>query len=142
MGTYNRDNYRDFIAMIEHAYKELCKYQREPDAVAFFSREAYRIAIHVRNVSGVDMCSLSFPYEEPPLAPSHPLVRALSPLEHTLEQAANRVDAGGFKNDTDFIIEFYLLVSIKLILFPLSLPLKNFYYLLLIHITSLVKTKR
>jgi hypothetical protein len=91
---YNRNNYRDFIEMIAHAYKELCKYQGQPDAVAFFAREACRIAVHVRNVCGVDMCSLSIPYAEPPLPPSHPLVRALSPLEHILETAANVIDAG------------------------------------------------
>jgi hypothetical protein len=105
MGTqpYNRDNYRDFIEMIEHAYSELCKYRHEPDAVAYFAREACRIAVHVRNVCGVDICSLSFAREEPPLNPSHPLVLALSPLEYTLEQAANRVDADDFRDERHFL---------------------------------------
>lgn len=84
---YNGENIRQFIELIVQAYTEIQRYRNEPEAVNYFARASCAEAVHIRNVTGVDVLTLSVPKTLPPLRPSHPIVKALSPLEHKLESA-------------------------------------------------------
>lgn len=82
---YNPDNVRQLIAILETIYESIYAVQNDPEVVAFYASFACEVAVFVREQSDVDICTLTFPMEAPPLAPSHPLMKALPLLEIWIE---------------------------------------------------------
>lgn len=84
--AYNRDDVRQRIAYLEAIYTSTYDIRNDPEALEFHATTACEVAILVRIQSQVDICTLAFPRQTPPLAASHPLMKALLWLEKFIEQ--------------------------------------------------------
>ncbi len=81
---YEPKNIRQLNGLLETIYDGLAA-QNEPWVVEYYASFACEVAVFVRMHSQVDICTLTFPMEAPPLAATHPLMKALPLLEIWIE---------------------------------------------------------
>ena len=69
---YNPQNIRQLIGLLETIYDGLYAVRNDPESLAYYASFACEVAVFVRVHSQVDICTLSFPMEAPPLAAPFP----------------------------------------------------------------------
>jgi hypothetical protein len=82
---YNPENIRQLNETLEKLYEGIDAIWNDPEVLEFHATIACEVAIFVRIKSQVDICTLTFPRQTPPLAASHPLMKALPWLEIFIE---------------------------------------------------------
>jgi hypothetical protein len=78
---YNPDNMRQQIALLEAIYENICARRDDAEVLELYAGLACELVICVRDAVQIDLGTLAFPIEMPPLAASHPIMKTLPGLE-------------------------------------------------------------
>jgi hypothetical protein len=84
-GAYNPKNVIQHRVILELVYECIDSLRNDHEAIALYAVYACEVAVFVRKHTQIDICTLTFPMEMPPLAASHPLMKALPFLEVWIE---------------------------------------------------------
>ncbi len=82
---YDPDNAEQLTALLSAVYRDLSAVRDEADVIAYYAGFACEIAVFVRAHCGVDLANLTFPVEDGPLDPRHPMLTALPAVEMWIE---------------------------------------------------------
>ena len=67
---YDRNDVQQLTALLEAIYKNIYKVRNDPEMLVYYAHFACEVAVFARKNTQVDICTLTFPIEDSPLAPS------------------------------------------------------------------------
>jgi hypothetical protein len=79
--SYSPDNIRQLNDLTALTERRLQEFQKNREFLKLYVATAFEIAIEIKRATAVNICTLAFPVEVPPLPESHPLMVALGPLD-------------------------------------------------------------
>jgi hypothetical protein len=148
--NFDRRNMRMHVALVKIVHDTLNEAQGDLEYILHFASFSCGMAVEVRNQTGIDICTLTFPKANPPLPASHPLLVALEPIDEMIEESLRKLDVKITPYDRDIVLayypRFYMALVWKSWLFERNTPLENwgsdvYYALKILRMLSTVSGK-
>lgn len=89
--AYNPNNIRQLNGLLELTERRLQQFRIHEGFLKLYAAAAFEIAIEIKRKTGVNICTLSFPMEKPPLAPTHPMMVSLACLDAIISSRFNEL---------------------------------------------------